>query len=148
MSIAVRPATLEDIPWLLEQLAAFDQFFGSSRSLFPSIEYAESTLALLITEHLFLVAESNGPLGFIAGMVVPHTLNPAITVLSELFWWVAPQHRGSRAGLLLLNAYVAAGKQRAHWVTMTLEADSPVAPRCLEQRGFRLKETTYLLEVA
>jgi hypothetical protein len=146
--VIVRPATTDDIPWLLAELAAFDRFFGSSRSLFPSIEYAEGVLTGVMTDHLFLVAESpHGPAGFIAGTITPHGLNPAIVVLAELFWWVAPEHRGSRAALLLLNAYVAAGKARAHWITMTIEAESPIGPHMLYRRGFRFKEASYLLEV-
>lgn len=149
MSIAIRAATLDDMSWLLDQLAEFDQFFGSSRSLFPTMEQAERTLAGLIEEQVFLMAvNEREPLGFIAGVLVPHYLNPAITVLSELFWWVAVEHRGSRAGLVLLNAFDAIGDQRAHSVVMTLEADSPIHPKHLYGRGYRLKETSFLREVA
>lgn len=137
------------MPWLLGQLQAFDRFFGSSRSLFPTMEQAEATVTMLLTEHVFLVAANDhGPLGFIAGILTPHLFNPAVVVLSEVFWWVPVEHRGSRAGALLLAAFMAVGKARAHSIVMTLEAESPIEPRSLTRLGFRPKETNYLLEVA
>ena len=144
--MSVRPAVAADMPWILEQLHAFDQFFGSSRSLFPSMEQAELKLAFLIEHHVFLVAEHGELQGFIAGMVGPSFFNDAHIYLTELFWWVAPEHRGSRAGLALLNAFVAKGRELADWVVMTLEAESPVNPETLTRRGFRPKETNFLLE--
>ena len=147
--MTVRPASPADIPWLLEQLQAFDRFFGAARSLFPTMDYAESVLRGLIADQVFLIADNDhGPVGFIAGFVTAHVLNPAITVMSELFWWVAPDARGSRAGAALLTAFLAIGKMRSDWIVMTLEAESPVNPATLLSRGFRVKETAYLLEVA
>ena len=147
--ITVRPATLTDLPWLLRELQSFDQFFDSSRSLFPDLETAEAIVSEFVTKHLFLVAQGrDGCLGFIAGIVGPHPYNPALTYLSETFWWVTPQFRGSRAGLTLLNAFVMTGKQlQVDAIVMTLESDSPVNPETLTRRGFRPKETNYLLEV-
>lgn len=78
---------------------------------------------------------------------MPHVFNPQIKVLSECFWWVKPEYRGSRAGALLFKNYVEWGKANVDWVTMTLEAHSPVRPEALIKRGFRLQETTFLLEV-
>lgn len=145
----VRPATAADTPWILEQLVAFDKFFGSSRSLFPSIEAAEAKLAFLVEHHVFLVAEHGDERqGFIGGLLGPSFFNDDVVQLTELFWWVAPEHRGTRAGLVLLNAFIAIGQLRADHVVMTLEDQSPVNPATLERRGFRPKETSYLLEVA
>lgn len=144
----VRPATPADAPWILEQLLAFDKFFGSSRSLFPSIEAAEGRLAFLMDGHVVLVADNGAELqGFIGGLLGPSFFNDEVVQLTELFWWVAEEHRGSRAALMLLNAFVAVGNTRAHQVIMTLEDKSPVNPVTLERRGFRPKETNYLLEV-
>jgi hypothetical protein len=148
VSITVRKAEQEDTPWLLDQLQQFDKFFGSRRSLFPDLEYAQATLAGLIAEHPFFVAvDARGPVGFIAGVLMPHFLNPSIKLLSELFWWVAEEARGSRAGALLLAAFTQHGRQYADQIVMTLEVDSPIDPASLINRGFRLKEVNYLLEV-
>ncbi len=145
----VRNATTDDIPWLLDQLEQFAQFFGSSHSLFPSQDKAEETLQQIIANHPFVVAEQDeSPVGFICGALLPHPYNADLIVLNEMFWWVAEEYRGSRAGLVLLNEFIAIGRRHAHWVVMTLEADSPINPETLYRRGFRPKETNYLLEVA
>ena len=44
MSTTVRRATTGDVPWLLEQLRAFDRFFGARHSLFPDEHYARAML--------------------------------------------------------------------------------------------------------
>ncbi len=144
----VRSATAADMPWILAQLEAFDQFFGSSRSLFPSMEMAEAKLAWLVDQHVVLIAErADERQGFIAGLLQPSFYNDDVVQLTELFWWVAPEHRGGRAGLVLLNAFTAIGHARAHQVVMSLEDTSPVNPETLERRGYRPKETSFLLEV-
>lgn len=160
--ITVRRATSDDVPWLLEQLQAFDQFYGSSRSLFPALDAADAIVSQLVaTQPFFLAENADEPIGFIAGALHPHPYNNDLRVLSEMFWWVADEFRGSRAGLALLNAFVAFGCTKvnddgdpdehgdapADWIIMTLEHESPVNPQTLTRRGFRPKETSYLLEV-
>lgn len=152
-AVTVRAATPEDVPWLLEQLRAFDRFFGARRSLFPDENTALQVLTGLLDAHVFLVAEQHAdldarPVGFLCGTLAGHPFNPTIRVLSEVFWWVAPEHRGSRAGLLLLDAFLAEGRARADWIVFSLETKSPVREATLTRRGFARYETSYLLEVA
>jgi RimJ/RimL family protein N-acetyltransferase len=152
----VRPASRADIPWLLEQLRAFADFSNTAHSLFP----ADETVATAIVDSLiaqagqwrgvFLIAETpadHTPLGFIVGVLGAHPFNPRVRVLSELFWWVTPSHRGSSAGARLLDAFVGFGKRHADQVVLTLEHESPDLEAGFVRRGFRLKERTYLLEV-
>lgn len=161
-TITVRRALPGDIPWLVSQLRDFDVMFGAGRSLFPGEAKACEILAHLIGEHVFLVALMDtkvtlvtgdcveGPrrIGFIAGHIGAHPY-AGFTVLTELFWWVVPASRGTRAGSLLLDRYIAAGRQLcAKWILMTLEHDSPVSDRVLTKRGFHHKESSYLMEVA
>lgn len=149
----IRPATLNDIPWLLEQLRDFDRFFGTKHSLLPGRDEAVAILTALITEHVFLVAEKEGGprVGFIAGSIGPHAFRSALTVLTELFWWVAPPFRGTSAGAQLLLEFEEIGRRRADWVVMSLEertiAEGLVDPTSLERRGYRPQERSYLLEV-
>lgn len=150
MKFEIRPARAEDIGWLLGQLRKFSDFYGSSVPLFPSSEdHAVTYLMSLIYQHLFLIAESEttGPVGFISGVFTPHIMNPEIRVLAESFWWVDEEHRGSRAGIMLLDEFVAVGKSRADWVLFTLEHKSPVKDETLLKRGFKLQEKSFLLEV-
>lgn len=146
----LRKADLGDIGWLLKQLRAFDQFQGTKRSLFPEdTEEAVSVIENLIETQPFIVAEDfSGRVGFIAGVLATHPYNSSIRMLSELFWWVDPRYRGSSAGARLLEAFVNYGKKNADMIVMTLEAKSPVDPRSLERKGFRLYEKNFMLEVA
>ena len=146
----ISPAQADDVTWLLAQLRDFDRFFGALHPLFPpDQQHAEVLLTTLIAEHPFLMAWEDGDtrVGFIAGSLAPHPYNPNLMLLSEMFWWVAPEHRGSRAGLLLLDAFIRVGRQTANWIVFTLEAKSPINPATLERRGFTLFERNYLLEV-
>jgi hypothetical protein len=85
--------------------------------------------------------------GFIAGFLYPHFFNPDIVTLSELFWWVPEEYRGTRSGLLLFKYFKEFGEERADQVIMTLEEETPVKPEFLTKKGFRVKEHSYLLEV-
>lgn len=149
--IMIRKANGSDAEWLGSQLREFSRFFGTVRALYPS----DPAVALAIVHHMiatleFFVAIDNRtgePLGFIAGMLGPHPMNPDIRTLSEVFWWVTPARRGSTAGHRLLEHFIEFGHKRADWIVMTLEAKSPVDPSALERRGFRLHERSYLMEV-
>jgi hypothetical protein len=149
MNITVRRAATTDIAWLLGELKKFSSLIGTKIPMLPEGEQAKSILSYLVDTHVVLVAEKAGErLGFICGVITPHFLNPTIRVLAETFWWVAEEHRGSRAALLLFNAFVEHGKFHADWITMALEALSPVNESCLTKRGFKLQERAFLMEVA
>lgn len=153
MSISIRLADAQDIPWLCAQLRQFATFVGTKRSLFPTEEKCVAVLKMLIAQHPLFVAEKAGDddtperVGFIGGTLAPHPMNEDITLLSEMFWWVDPLHRGGRAGYELLRAWSAFGRAHADQVVMTLEHHSPVKPSTLEHFGFHVVEHTYLLEV-
>lgn len=153
----IRRASVTDITWLLEQLRAFDRFFGGKHSLFPSKdEVAIEIVGKLVETQPFFIAErsereSDAPdderMGFIAGALGPHPYNPELVVLAELFWWVDPAYRGSTVGARLFETFVQYGREYADWIQMTLEANSPIDPATLERRGFVPHERTFLLEV-
>jgi hypothetical protein len=149
--IWIRPATRDDIPWLLEQLRAFSAFYDTRKPLFPDDPASAASIleAQLSGVNPFLVAVVRGDrAGFISGWMMLHPYNPAILVLQEAFWWVRPLYRGTTAGGRLFKAFVEYGKSHAaDWILMTLEAKSPIDPASLERRGFRLHERTYLLEM-
>lgn len=152
-SYRVLPARVDDLPWIVGQLEAFTRYFPSKKSLRGPDKFWADGLRTMIENHVFLIAwrieseKAIAPVGLIAGTLAPHPFNPDLTMLCESFWWVAPEHRGSRAGLLLLNEWIKIGKEKADWVTIATEAISPVNERCLTRRGFRLFEKSYLLEV-
>lgn len=134
---------------MIGELEKFAEFFGTKRSLLGSADSAWSGLTALIQNHLFIIAERDGvgPVGFISGMLSPHIFNPEITVLAETFWWVAEEHRGSRAGFMLFQEFKKFGAENADWVLFTLEEKSPVSDEFLLKNGFRLQERSFLMEM-
>jgi len=145
----VRHGEISDIAWLQEQLKLFSEFYDTKTELYDE-GYSEIGIRTIIKDHVLLIAENKDGerLGFIAGFLTPHSFNPKIIVLSEVFWWVAEKYRGtSRAGLLLLKSFIEIGRERADWITMSLAAKSPVNDRILEKYGFELHERNFLLEM-
>jgi hypothetical protein len=155
--IKIRCANFCDLDWMLLQLRAFDKFFGSKRSLFPDDELALGFIANLVMTQVVYVAEkqSSGDahgtdarlVGFIAGLLGPHPFNPEIMVLTELFWWVTLEDRGSSAGARLLEEFLIFGHRNADWIVMGLQPNSPVNSATLERRGFLPHDRSFLLEV-
>lgn len=145
----IRSANLLDVPWLLEQLRQFDHFFGTKKSLFPEDpKTAAGIIEGLIVNQPFFVYENGSQQGFIAGAVARHPYNPDIIVLSELFWWVTPEHRGGSAGARLLKHFMCYGIEAdVDWIILTIENGTPIDPASLERAGFKLHERSYLMEV-
>lgn len=147
--VSVRRAVADDVPWILRELAEFSKFFGTKKQLFADSPQTEALLLKVLGEQLALVAEREDgePMGFIVGFASKHPFNPDITVLSEQLWWVKEAHRKTRAGLLLLEAFIDWGKKHVDWITFGLEAKSPVRDETILRRGFRLQERAFLMEV-
>src|SRR3990167_598229 len=143
----VRAAEPGDVDWMLDELRQFAAWVERKRPLYDA-PHAREWLPRLIAGHFVRVAHTGeARAGFLVGLVGAHPLNPGVRTLTELFWWVAAGHRDSRAGLLLLEAFVEWGKAHADWILLSLEAESLVNEETLNRRGFVLKERGYLLEV-
>lgn len=151
MSYVIRKAVESDLDEILIHLKDFSDFYDNKYKLYgKDEEYNKKLILSFITDHIFFVAvtsDTNSVVGFISGLINNHIYNPSIKVLTESFWWVVPNHRTSKAALLLLNKFVEVGKEIADWVVMTVEDRSPVNERTLFKRNFKLIEKSYLLEV-
>lgn len=149
MSISIKRATVDDIPWLLGELRKFAEFFGTKLSLLGNEAMAIQGLEIIIRDHFFAIAhhDTHGPVGFISGVLSPHMFNPDITVLSETFWWVSENHRGTRAGFMLFQEFKKFGAENADWITCNLESHSPVSDEFMVRNGFRLQERSFLMEL-
>jgi hypothetical protein len=147
MGLTIRHAVRGDIGWILPRLNNLSDRYGhGSKPLFFRC-YAENALQDLFGKHCCLVAENGdgGGVGVVGGFVADHPMNPNISVLSELFWHVDEKDR--RAAILLLDSFVSWGKSKGvDWISFTLMASSPAGRKALERRGFRLAETTFILE--
>lgn len=127
----------------------FSKVFGTKPSLFGSEQNGQAAMAGFLENHVLLVAEKgNEMVGCMAGVITPHIYNPAIIVLYEAIWWVVPAHRGSRAGLMMLDEFVRIGRAiGVDWVMFSVAWNTPVRDRFLLRRGFKMQETCYRLEV-
>jgi GNAT superfamily N-acetyltransferase len=139
---------LDDLEWLLKDLKLFAQSLKRKYLIYGDEEYATRQVSWLITDNLFFVAERSGaPIGFVAGYYTPHFFNPSLKFLFELFFYVKPEHRGSRAGLMLLKKYIEEGKKNAQWISFSKTTQTQMNSRSLERFGFSEYEQTFLLEV-
>ena len=146
----IREAMLSDIDQLIDHLREFSDHYSTKLPPFKDQETSEKILTNMIQNHLFYVAVSDDMesiIGFIAGFVCDHIYNPDIKCLSEAFWWVSPEHRRSGAGADLLTVFEDWGKKNVDWILMTIEEDTPIDERVFLGRGFKRKETSFIMEV-
>ena len=139
----VRRAVSSDFMWLSEQCAAFISFIGFLPYNKPHVD---AMLGAFARQHYVLVAERDGErVGVAVAMVQRHPLNPDVKMLTEIMWWVPEEHRGTRAGIILLNALEkVAEHERVDLFVMSTEAQSALSGRMLLKRGFNPQETTWI----
>lgn len=153
----IRRAESADVPWLLEQLRAFAQFYGPEHSLFPDDdEEARDVIAWVIRDHLVLIAQrdDNGVpgyrLGLIGGLISAPFFNKALLTATEVWWWVMPEYRGSTSagGRLLVEFEEHARRVKAKKVALSLLHKSielgMIDPASLTRRGYTECERTYV----
>jgi hypothetical protein len=145
----IRKAETQDIFWLLPKLLSISHFYNTKKSLFGGGLQSKQMLELMIDTQVFLIAfnELEGPVGFIGGHFFEHPFNPKIRVLAETFWWIDDTKPNSDAGALLLDAFTLLGKQKADWITFTIDNHSPMNEKSLFKHGYNLHERNFLMEV-
>ena len=145
--IKLRPANNSDIEWLFLQCEDFAEFYKTKISLAGNKEYGLTFLAEVVEKHFVRIALRDGErVGFIAKLIAPHHFNPDIRQLSELLWWVQPEHRNTRVGMLLFKDFMKFGETECDQMSFVLEHHSPVKDQFLLKYGFRLQERAYLKE--
>lgn len=93
------------------------------------------------------VAKCDGiPVGALGGIVSPNLFNPSITIVTEVFWYVLPEYRNTRAGLLLLQAYGEACEKVADESSLSLLTTSQVNIKSIERKGYKLCENAFRRE--
>lgn len=89
----------------------------------------------------WVVLKDDEPIGTIGAMEVPNIYNPNVISLAELVWYVLPEHRNSRAALMLLNVFDKYAEEHTDDAIMSLLPSSEVSS--LERRGYHLCEQSY-----
>lgn len=144
----IRRAVLTDIPEIMSELKEFSSSYKSKHPLYKDDNYTSKRLTNFITEHFFYVAtKDERVIGFVSGVFIPHLYNPDVRTLVETFWWVKEEYRASRVAFDLLNKYIEGGKESVDWIIFSIDEGTKVKEESLINKGFRLKEKCFLLEV-
>lgn len=85
--------------------------------------------------------EIEGPVGMLGALRFDHPLSGE-SMVSELFWFVAPDHRGAK-GVRLLAALKRWAKERGA-VGLTMIAPTPDIEQLYDAMGFQRVETSYM----
>lgn len=143
----VRLATRDDKEWVVTVAAKNMLNEEAGRPEYYSYEDCAALFDLGMATGVILIAEKDGqPVGCISGLLHNNIFNKSITTLAEIFWYVLPEHRNGKAGLLLLNTFSEMGKQMADEIYMSLLDKSDVSHRMMERKGYTLREVGYYLK--
>lgn len=97
-------------------------------------------------ETAFVAKQGEECIGAIGGILQPNIFNPDLKSLTEIFWYVLPSYRKTRAGYLLFKAFDEVGHRKANYTNMCLLFDSEVSIEGMEKRGYVLKEFAFSKE--
>lgn len=87
----------------------------------------------------WVVEKNNNPIAALGALGLPNSLNPSISCLAEIFWYVLPEHRNGRAASLLLNKFCEESNKYDE-SSLSLLNDSAAVAKSLKKKGFMLKE--------
>lgn len=143
--ITIEPLTRSTLKWFIEVASVRMLAEEVKRPELINLDGMYSVGATILEDDTgFIAREGDGFVGAIAGVLTPNLFNPDLTVLAEVMWYVLPEYRKTRAGLLLLNAFIEKGEQEADETTFSLLKESPIKTETLEKRGFQLSEFSFI----
>jgi len=145
----LRLATLEDIPVCMRFARNFHRASPYNTMKFDTIK-GEKVLRDIISGNqmdsiIILALHDDKPVGFIVG-VANEPVFSSVKIATELGWWVDPEHRGSRASLLIYSAYEDwARRVGCHYVQGAyLPGVSPPLDEFYKKRGYRQVESSFI----
>jgi GNAT superfamily N-acetyltransferase len=151
----VRPATLADLPRILEMVRAFFDASPFGKTAEFDTESASAMIWQLIDgndSEVMLAVDDEAHVVGMAGMgLAPLWFAPKTRMASEVFWYVDPKSRSKGAGLALLEAMVSWARERgAHLVTLAHFHGKGLSDAGIVYReyGFDALETAYTKKVS
>jgi GNAT superfamily N-acetyltransferase len=144
----IRPATLEDMPRLVEMGERFFKTAGWEDIAEWDDASITRTLTHLIEQDvgaIFVLDDGAQLVGMAGGMLNPFYFNLHHLTGQELFWWVEPEHRGQ--GSLLFDALEGwardAGAQSFSMIALD-NIRPELMGRIYRMRGYRAAEHSYI----
>lgn len=138
----IRTATHEDVPRIVELGCRFLTESGYAAHITPDPIQMAATMTWLLSDpaRAIFLSEANGLVtGGIGAFVYTHPLSGKRTAV-EVFWYVAPEHRGQ--GIRLLHRAESWAKD-AGAETLQMIAPTPEIEQLYVRRGYAKVETTY-----
>lgn len=139
--ITVGLLTIEDLMWYVE--------VAGVRMLTDELKHPEYinlnnmyALAAKAMEEgtTFIAKDGDKCVGALGSILTSNLFNPDIKTLAEIFWYVLPEYRNTRAGAMLLIEFEKKAKEVADEATLSLLPSSTISVDTLEKRGFALAE--------
>lgn len=143
--ITIEQLSLKDIDWFVDVVVKSMVIDELKR---PEL-FDRPTLYNLVKQSIdcggsFIARNGDVKVGGLGSVLVHHIFNPKIKVLVELAWYVSPEHRRGRAGLMLLKAFNKRAEECADESTLSLLASSQVNHSSLSKLGYSANEVGFL----
>ena len=148
MTYEVRLAEKKDMDWLVNTAGYNMICFEVSKPEW----FNEDQFELLYSKGIedktcFVVTKGKELVGVLGGILVPNIFNSKYTNLTEILWYVLPEHRRSKCGYLLLKEYSKLSDTISGVSTFSILTDSSeVNIDTIEKFGFKLKEFSFYKE--
>lgn len=149
----IRPATVADLPALLEMGRAFWEEAGHAEQHAFCEESFSKTLAILGNAGLLLVLDNGSIIGMAAADVAPCIVNHAVKIGREAFFYVRPKQRKGMGRLLIKALEDVSIRHGATVFDLVAERGSPrsgpkftrgeALGRLYQAHGYALAESTY-----
>lgn len=141
----IRLATEDDFPAIVELCREFwnhtmfiEEFDAEHCENMVRLAYDNGLLAVLIIDNVVQ--------GFSAAVKSYLLGSTQALTATELAWWVNPEHRGGKNGVVLLRFMEQLAKDAGvkYWNMASMESSMPeVVNRMYERLGYRKSETVY-----
>lgn len=137
----------KDVDWFVEVAAVGMLEDELKRPELVNRRHLYTLTQKVVEDGTAFIAKCDGVcVGALAAMLVPNMYNPNLKTFAELFWYVLPEYRATRAGALLFSAFESKGSECADEAVMSILNTSHVNVSTLNKRGFQLGEYAFRKE--
>lgn len=147
-SFTIEELTIEDMFWFVETAAVNMLTDELKRPELVNKAHLYNLACQGMDSKTAWVVKADGVcVGALGALVVPNLFDPSKTTLAEVFWYVLPEYRHTRAGAMLLIALDKAGTKMADDITLSLLPSSEVNFKSFSKRGYHLEEFAFRKKV-